>query len=286
MAAALEEGVVAPGTLLSVPDRLQVSDHLFRDHDPHPTATWNPVDILATSSNIGTIMLGQELGKDRIDEYMRRFGFGERTALDFPGESPGLMLDVEDWSGTSIGSIPLGQGVAVTAMQMLEAYNVLANGGVYVEPRLVLGTVDGDGNRHDAPAAETHRVVSEETARAVSDMLVAAVDAGTGTQARIDGYAVAGKTGTARKPQPGGGYQDAAGNYHYVSTFAGFVPAQDPQLSIIVVMDEPSNGFFASQVSAPVFAELARFGLRQFRVPPPTVPFRSTVPAPAVAPAP
>ena len=283
VAAALEEGLVTPSTPLTVPDRLQVSDHLFRDHDPHPTATWNPVDILSTSSNIGTIMLGQELGKDRLDEYMRRFGFGERTALDFPGESPGLMLDPDDWSGTSIGSIPLGQGVAVTAMQMLEAYNVLANGGVYVEPRLVLGTVDSDGDRHDAPAAATRRVVSEETARAVSDMLVAAVEGGTGTNARIDGYAVAGKTGTARKPQPGGGYQDAAGNYHYVSTFAGFVPAQDPQLSIIVVMDEPSNGFFASQVSAPVFAELARFGLRQFRVPPPTVPFRSTVPAPTVA---
>lgn len=284
IAGALEEGLVSPSTPLSVPDHLRVSDHTFRDHDPHATATWNPVDILATSSNIGTIMLGQQLGRERVDEYLRRFGFGSPTALDFPGESAGLLLDVEDWSGTSIGSIPLGQGVAVTAMQMLAAYNVFANDGVYVEPRLVLATVDGEGGRHETSPSMTDRVVSEQTATQVRDMLVAVVEGGTGTQAAIDGYVVAGKTGTARKPQPGGGYQDAAGNYDYVATFAGFVPAQDPQLSIIVVIDEPSTSIFASQVAAPVFAELARFGLRQFRVPAPATPFRSSVPAPAVEP--
>lgn len=282
VAAALEEGLVSPTTLLTVPDHLQVSDHTFRDHDPHPTAQWNPVDILATSSNIGTIMLGQQLGKARLDAYLRDFGFGTSTALDFPGESAGLLLDVDEWSGTSIGSIPLGQGIAVTAMQMLGAYNVIANGGEYVEPRLVAATVDGDGVRHEVAPSDRRRVVSEQTARQVRDMLVAVVDAGTGTLAQIDGYAVAGKTGTARKPQPNGGYEDAAGNYHYVSSFAGFAPAQDPQLSIIVVVDEPSNGYFASQVAAPVFAELARFGLRQFRIPPPAVPYRSSVPAPNV----
>lgn len=283
VAAALEEGLVSPTTPMTVPDELQVSDHLFTDHDPHPTARWNPVDILATSSNVGTILLGQQLGKERLDNYLRDFGFGTPTALDFPGESGGLLLDVDRWSGTSIGSIPLGQGIAVTAMQMLAAYNVIANGGVYVEPRLVGATIDGDGVRSEVPAPESRRVVSEQTARWMRDMLVAVVDSGTGTLAQIDDYAVAGKTGTARKPQPGGGYEDAAGNYHYVSTFAGFVPAQDPQLSIIVVIDEPSNGFFASQVAAPVFAELARFGLRQFRIPPPAVPFHSSVPAPTVA---
>jgi cell division protein FtsI (penicillin-binding protein 3) len=286
VAGALEERVVAPDTRLTVPDHLAVSDHVFRDHDPHPTASWNPTDILATSSNIGTIMLGQGLGRDRLDEYLRRFGFGEQTALGFPGESGGLLLDADEWSGTSIGSIPLGHGVAVTAMQMLAAYNVLANDGVYVEPKLVLATIGADGARQDVAPSATHRVVSEQTATQVRDMLVTAVESGTGTLAAIDGYAVAGKTGTARKPQPGGGYQDAAGNYHYVATFAGFVPAQDPQLSIIVVVDEPSNGYYASQVSAPVFAELARFGLRQFRVPPPATPFRSSVPALTVEPAP
>jgi cell division protein FtsI (penicillin-binding protein 3) len=168
-------------------------------------------------------------------------------------------------------------------MQMLSAYNVIANEGVYVEPRLVAGTVDSDGARHDIASAAGERVVSEGTARAVRDMMVAVVDAGTGQQAAIDGYSVAGKTGTARKPQANGTYQDEAGNYHYVTTFAGFVPAQDPQLSIIVIVDEPSNSTYASAVSAPVFAELARYGLRHLRIPPPAQPLVSSVPAPVVA---
>jgi cell division protein FtsI (penicillin-binding protein 3) len=269
--------------VLTVPDHLQVADHEFRDHDPHPTAQWTPTDILATSSNIGTIMLGQELGPTRVDQYLRRFGFGAPTALDFPNESAGIMRDVENWSGTSIGSIPIGQGVAVTAMQMLAAYNVIANGGVYVEPRLVLGSIDAAGERHDTPPPATEQVVSEATAGAVRDMMVAVVDAGTGREAAIDGYSVAGKTGTARKPQDNGTYQDAAGNYHYVTTFAGFVPAEDPQLSIIVVIDEPSASTYASAVSAPVFAELARYGLRQFRIPPPARTHVSSVPPPTAA---
>jgi cell division protein FtsI (penicillin-binding protein 3) len=283
LAAALEEGIVSPSSVLTVPDRLQVSDHLFSDAHPHPIAQWTPTDILATSSNVGTIMLGQELGPARIDEYQRRFGFGEPTALGFPNEAAGIMRDLEDWSGTSIGSIPIGQGVAVTALQMLAAYNVIANDGVYVEPRLVLGSIDAEGERHDTALPATQQVVSEATAHQVRDMMVAVVDAGTGREAAIDGYAVAGKTGTARKPQDNGTYRDAAGNYHYVTTFAGFVPAEDPQLSIIVVIDEPSASTYASAVSAPVFAELARYGLRQYRIPPPAQPHVSSVPAPTAA---
>jgi cell division protein FtsI (penicillin-binding protein 3) len=282
LAAAIEEGVVSPTTHLDVPDHLQVSDHLFTDSHPHPTSSWTPTDIMATSSNIGTIMLGRQLGPERIDDYLHRFGFGERTAIDFPNESGGLLLPVDNWSGTSIGSIPIGQGVAVTAMQMLAAYNVIANGGVYVEPSLVLGTRGPDGAIAPVAAPGSHRVVSEQTADQVRDMLVAVVEAGTGQEAAIEGYTVAGKTGTARKPQANGTYQDASG-YHYVTTFAGFVPAQDPQLSIIIVIDEPSNGYYASQVTAPVFAELARYGLRQFRIPPPTAPFVSSVPAAVAA---
>ena len=163
-AAAIEEGLVNPDTVLQVPDRLQVSDHLFSDHDPHAVASWSVRDIVTRSSNIGTIMMAQMLGKDRIDDYLRRFGLGTRTALDFPGESAGLMLDPKDWSGTSIGSIPIGQGISVTALQMLEVYNVIANGGSYVAPRLVAATIDADGNRHDAPPAEQEHVVSAETA--------------------------------------------------------------------------------------------------------------------------
>jgi cell division protein FtsI (penicillin-binding protein 3) len=171
-------------------------------------------------------------------------------------------------------------------MQMLSAFNVIANGGEYVAPKLVLGSIDADGERHDTPPSATSRVVSQETANAVRDMMVAVVENGTGQEAAIDGYSVAGKTGTARKPQANGGYQDAAGNYHYVSSFAGFVPAEDPQLSIIVVIDEPSNNIYASDVAAPVFARLARYGLREFRIPPPAQPLVSSVPDPTVDPVP
>jgi cell division protein FtsI (penicillin-binding protein 3) len=237
-------------------------------------------DILANSSNIGTIMLGQKLGAERIDQYQRKFGFGSPTALDFPNESPGLMLGLKDWSGTSIGTIPIGQGVAVTALQMLQAYNVIANGGMYVDPKLVLATVGKDGTRHDTPPSPSRRVVSTQTAAQVRDMMEQVVIAGTGTEAAIDGYTVAGKTGTARKPQPGGGYQDGAGNYHYEATFAGFVPAEDPQLSAIVVLDEPTATIFASGASAPVFSRVASYGLRRFHIPPPGITLAPTVPAP------
>ena len=283
LAAALEEGVVTPTDHLEVPDHLQVSDHTFTDHDPHPTASWTPTDILATSSNIGTIQLALGLGPERVDEYLRRFGFGSQTGLDFPNESGGLLLEADDWSGTSIGSIPIGQGVAVTPMQMLSAFNVIANEGAYVEPKLVLATVDAGGRRHDTARSAERTVVSETTARQVRDMMVSVVAAGTGREAAIEGYTVAGKTGTARKPQANGTYQDAAGNYHYVTTFAGFVPAEDPQLSIIVVIDEPSNAYYASFVAAPVFAELARYALRQLRIPPPGGTYQSTVPPPRAA---
>ncbi len=266
--AAIEEGLVNPDTVLQVPDRLQVSDHLFSDHDPHAVASWSVTDIVTRSSNIGTIMIAQMLGKDRIDEYLRRFGLGDKTALEFPGESSGLMLDPKDWSGTSIGSIPIGQGISVTAMQMLEVYNVIANGGMYVAPRLVAATIDGGGARHDSPPAEQRRVVSAETAAKVNGMLqnVVASKDGTGFRAAVPGYSVAGKTGTARKPNDNGipGYKTGA----YVSSFAGYLPAENPQVSIIVVIDEPSTSIYASVVSAPVFAELANLAVRQLRIAP------------------
>ncbi|MEY2462901.1 MAG: hypothetical protein QOH64_1039, partial [Acidimicrobiaceae bacterium] len=234
--------------------------------------------ILANSSNIGTIMLGEQLGADRVDSYLHKFGFGAPTSLQFPNESGGLMLPLDGWTGSSIGSIPIGQGVAVTALQMLQAYNVIANGGVYVEPKLVAATIDKSGVRHPTDASATHRVVSTETATKVRDMMVAVVRSGTGKEAGIDGYDVAGKTGTARKPQPKGGYLDEAGHPHYMATFAGFVPAQDPQLSAIVVLDEPTGSIYASDTSAPVFSQVAAYALRRYEIPPPAVRLEPAVP--------
>lgn len=264
IAAALEEGVVRPTTVLTVPWSLPVADHVFHDHDPHPPVRWSVTDILANSSNIGTIMIGQKLGRQRIDRYLRAFGLGAKTGLGFPGESAGLLLDPKRWSGTSIGTVPIGQGLAVTALQMLVAYNTIANGGVRVAPRLVKATIDSRGREVPAPPAPRHRVVSEQTARQLTAMLAEVVRAGTGTAAAIDGYVVAGKTGTARKPLEGArGYKPGA----YVATFAGFVPAQSPRLSAIVVLDEPTP-IYGGLTAAPVFAQVAKYALRLLRIPP------------------
>jgi cell division protein FtsI (penicillin-binding protein 3) len=269
LSAALEEGVVTPTTSRLVPDQLQVGDHLFSDSHPHETVPMTTRDILTESSNIGTIQIAQELGAEAIDRYVRAFGFGEVTALDFPSEAPGILLPPNEWSSTSIGTIPIGQGVAVTPLQVLLAFNVIANGGRYVPPRLVEGTVGTDGDLVPMPRPRPRRVVSEATAQQMTEMMTGVVDEGTGSEAAVDGYPVAGKTGTARKPQPGGGYEDEAGNYHYVATFGGFVPSNDPQLSIVVVIDEPSGDIYGGGVAAPVFSRLASSVLRAYRIPPP-----------------
>ena len=264
IAGALEEGVVEATTRMNVPDRLQVSDGLFKDAEDHAPAWWSTKDILAESSNVGTILIGQRLGKQRIDGYLRSFGLARSTAVEFPGESAGLLPALKDWTGTSIATVPIGQGVAVTALQMLGAYNTIANGGLHVEPRLVRAIVDEGGKTEELPQAPSRRVVSAETASAVSDMLVAAVRSGTGTAAEIDNFTVAGKTGTARKPRIGAtGYKEGA----YLATFVGFVPAEAPRLSAIVILDEPTP-YYGGLVSAPVFASLARFGVRYLGVAP------------------
>jgi cell division protein FtsI (penicillin-binding protein 3) len=268
MAGALEDGLVASDTELQVPDTLHVADHVYTDaHSLPPRMTAS--QILSRSSNIGTIEIAQRLGMPRLDEYLRRFGLGQPTALGLPHEERGILLDPDNWSGTSIGSIPIGQGISVTAMQMLLAYNTIANDGVYVPPTLLRATFDAEGKRHPPVPVEGRRVVSPTTAAQVREMLAQAVTSGTGQAAAIDGYHAAGKTGTARKPQPGGGYRDAQGNYHYVASFAGFIPADDPQVSIIIVIDEPTTSAYASDVAAPAFASIGRQALRTMRIAPP-----------------
>jgi cell division protein FtsI (penicillin-binding protein 3) len=270
VAGAIEEGEVAPSDEIFVPYSLQVSNHRFKDDHQHADEKMSITDIVADSSNVGTIKLGQKLGPERIDRYLRSFGFGEATALGLPNEAKGLLLPVDEWSGTSIGSIPIGQGLSVTAMQMLAAYNVIANDGRYVAPRLVNATIDTDGRRRDLPRSDREQVVSPETAEAVRGMLAEVVTRGTGDKAAVPGYTVAGKTGTARKPLPDGGGYGKPGEYRYVSSFAGFVPAERPELSIIIVIDEPGAdvSYYASDVAAPAFAKLAGIALRDLRIPP------------------
>ncbi|QXC62275.1 penicillin-binding protein 2 [Aquihabitans sp. G128] len=272
LAGALQEGEITPETTFSVPDHLLIADHDFTDHDPHPEEAWSATDILVTSSNIGTIKIARQLGKDKIDQYLRAFGFGQSSGL--PSEVAGIMLPVDKWSGTSIGSIPIGQGISVTALQMLSAYNVIANDGVYVAPKLVAATDDGSG-KLQTPASARRRVVSADTAAQMTGMLTKVVSDGTGKPAAIQGYEAAGKTGTARIPQkgphldPADAYQDAAGRYHYASSFVGFVAGAD--LSIIVTVQEPSSSIYGSDVAAPVFSQLASLALRKEQIPPPAL---------------
>lgn len=261
----LEERVAAPDDTLVVPDSLQVASKRFSDSSPHPPETMSVAEILARSSNVGTITLAQRLGGAQVDEYLRRFGFGQKSGLDFPGETAGLVPDYEEWASTSIGSIAIGQGVAVNAVQMLGAFNTVANDGVRVAPRLVRSIVDAGGTERPTASGEAERVISVDTARDMKDMLAQAVADGTGTNAEVEGYPVAGKTGTARKPSTEvRGYETGA----YMGVFAGFVPVDDPKLSIIVVLDEP-HPYYGGVVAAPVFADIAEYGLRLLRVPPP-----------------
>jgi cell division protein FtsI (penicillin-binding protein 3) len=278
MAGAIEDGIVTPETKLIVPDKLPMANALFEDHEPHPPINWSVTDILVNSSNVGTIMVGQKLGKIRLDHYLRAFGFGSKTNVGFPGEPAGLLLDPEHWYVTSMGTVPIGNGLAVSALQMLQVYVTVANGGMYKPPRLVEATIDADGSRREVPEAEPRRVISAETAGKLSSMLTQVVQTGTGTNAAVPGYLAAGKTGTARKPLEGArGY---SGNY--VASFVGFVPSQDPHLAAVVVLDEPTP-IYGGQVSAPVFSRIMQYALRLERIPPP--PGSPATPAAQGAPA-
>jgi cell division protein FtsI (penicillin-binding protein 3) len=262
-AAAIQERAVTTTERFSVPDHLQLFDKVFHDAHAHGTEQMTLGDIIAYSSNIGAIQVAARLGRERLASYLYRFGFGKTTGLGFPGEAAGILAPPDKWWGTSMGTIPIGQGIAVTPLQMASVYATIANGGVWVEPRLVRGTVGPDGSVTDAPPPETRRVVSDATAETVTRMLAYAVDVGTGTEAQIPGFWVAGKTGTARKPLPNAlGYSDK-----YVASFIGFVPAARPSLVVAAVLDEPAT-VFGGVASAPLFQDVARFALAKLRIPP------------------
>ncbi|MHB1911890.1 MAG: peptidoglycan D,D-transpeptidase FtsI family protein, partial [Acidimicrobiales bacterium] len=266
MSAALQTGVVVPSTRFVVPYSVSLDGSIIHDADPHPVEYWSIPDILAYSSNVGTLHVSQLLGPSRIYHYMRAFGLGSKTALDAPGESEGILPPPSIWSGTSIGTIPIGQGVAVTSLQILDVYNTIANGGQYVSPVLVKGWLNQAGVLSPNPALPGHRVVSIQTARQMTAMLEGVVKSGTGTAAAINGYDVAGKTGTAQKANPNSaGYLPG----QYVASFVGFAPAEDPQLTAIVVLDRPTPVFYGGSVAAPVFSQIMAYAMRSLHIPPP-----------------
>jgi cell division protein FtsI (penicillin-binding protein 3) len=262
MAGAIEEGIVSPNTVFNdVGESIVVGGTTYTDVDEHPT-TMTVTDILEQSSNVGTIKIAHMLGKQRFDHYLRAFGFGQPTALGFPGEASGILLPLEQYNDTSMGSMPIGNGIAVSALQMLDVYATIANGGVARAPRLVEATVDGNGERHDIPLAPPRRVISPGTASALTGMLAKVVEGGTGTSAQVTGYGVAGKTGTARKPP----YDHPP--YKYVASFVGFAPTSSPRIAAIVVLDEPQGNYFGGFVAAPAFREIMQQALGTERVPP------------------
>ena len=272
VAGAIEEGLVGPDTHLSVPMTTSLGGFTFEDHDPHADAWWSVSDILRESSNVGTIMIGGKLGREHFDHYVRAFGFGSTTGLGFPGEPPGIILPLDQYTDSSMGSMPIGNGLAVTALQMVNVYATIAGAGSQRTPRLVAATIDEDGTRVDMPASEPREVISPGTAATMTTMLQQVVAEGTGQNAAVPGYPVAGKTGTARKPP----YDEPP--YQYVASFAGFAPADNPRLAAIVVLDEPSSAIYGGEVAAPAFARIMQFALRQERVAS-SVPVQGAVPS-------
>jgi cell division protein FtsI (penicillin-binding protein 3) len=262
--AALADGTISPGTVITVPNNLSIDGWTFHDAENHPTEQLTATQILAQSSNIGTIEIARSLGASRLAQQIAALGFGSGTGLDFPAESAGLVKqDPTTWSASDIGSTPIGQDDAVTAQQVLDMVNTVATGGVFVQPKLVRATVSASGSVTATPATEKHRVLSAEVSSELTTMMEQVVQDGTAVSAGVPGYSVAGKTGTAQIPDSvHGGYVPGA----YMATFAGFVPAEHPALSAIVVLDQPTP-IFGGVVAAPVFSQVMQFALHRYGVP-------------------
>ncbi|MEV8125544.1 cell division protein FtsI [Streptomyces sp. NPDC085944] len=272
MAAVLEENVATPGTHITVPNRLKRGDRLFKDDIDHPTWYLTLNGVLAKSSNIGTIMATGELGRTQAEankvlySYLRKFGLGGYSGLGFPGETKGILAPPDQWSTSQQYTIPFGQGVSVNALQAASIYSTIANGGVRIEPTLVRGTKGADGRFTPAPEPKKTRVTSEKTAKTLAQMLESVVDdeEGTGTKARIPGYRVAGKTGTANRVDP------ATGKYHgYTSSFAGFAPADKPRVTVYCAIQNATEGsYFGGQICGPIHKQVMEFALKTLQVPP------------------
>jgi cell division protein FtsI (penicillin-binding protein 3) len=261
--AALADDLVTPNTPLSVPSGLQLGQYTFHDAEGHGTESLTATQILAQSSNLGTIEVAEKLGESALLNQISLLGFGSPTGLGVPGESQGLVPGAAQWTDSSIGSTPIGQDDAVTAQQVLDAYNAVANGGVFVSPRLIRATVAPDGGATAVAPSESHRIIDPTVNAELVNMLEAVVTEGTGTEAAIDGYTVAGKTGTAQIPSADHlGYVPGA----YVGSFAGFAPAQDPVLSAIVVLNHPTP-IYGGAVAAPVFSTIMSYALHHFGIP-------------------
>jgi cell division protein FtsI/penicillin-binding protein 2 len=247
VAGALQDGVVTPQTQFDIPPVLQVADRQIHDAEDHGYETLTVADILKYSSNIGADKIGMRVGAKRFDYWVHRFGFGTPTGVDLPGEQRGIVLHYWNYSGSSMGNLPIGQGESVTPIQMAAAYSAIANGGVLRAPRIVK-SIGGK----PVPTAAGRRVISPTTAAEVRDMLRGVLaDGGTASGAGIPGYDLSGKTGTA-SVVVNGQYSKSA----YIASFIGFVPARAPKLLVAVMVDEPQGSIYGGSVAAPAFQKI------------------------------
>jgi len=260
IAGALSQGIVTPSTKFRLPYSIHVADRVIHDAEYRPTEWLTTSEILSHSSNVGAVTIAEKLGSASLMNWIEKFGYGKTTGIDFPGESPGFVLPLEKWYGSTIGNVPIGQGISVTPIQMASAYAAIANGGVWVQPHLVERIGGQLYNQH-----KRRRVVTPKIDEALKKMLTGVVDehGATGNAAAIPGYTVAGKTGTAQVPGPHG-YTTGK----YVASFVGMVPVKKPRLVVLVVVNEPTRGIFGGTVAAPAFAEIAKFDLQYLGVAP------------------
>jgi cell division protein FtsI (penicillin-binding protein 3) len=261
MAAALDSGLVNPMTVTTVPDSIKIADRTVHDAWVHPPQPYTLTGILARSSNVGTLMTAQKIGPDRFWDMLQKLGLGKRTGVGLPGESSGIVPPRASWSGSTFGNLPIGQGLSMTVLQLAGMYQAVANEGVRVPPRIIDATISPDGARHPEPPAAGVRVVSPEIAAQLRQMLVAVtqngkgVQRGTGVEAAVPGYEVAGKTGTAQQVNPACGCYSAN---NYWITFAGMFPAQDPRYVIAIMLDNPKHGPNAAGLFSQVASYLAQ----------------------------
>lgn len=264
MAAVIEEGAFTPTSKFTIPAGLPRAGTTFHDHNTHGVLHLTLNGVLAKSSNMGSILAAEAIGEKKFYGYLKKFGIGDFTGMNFPGESAGLLPALKDWSGTTFPTLAFGQGLSVNAIQAASVFATIANDGVRMKPRLIAGYVGNDGKFEPNSPVPGVKVVSAATAKTVREMLESVVSAdGTAPDAQIAGYRIAGKTGTANK------YDAATRGYSgYTASFIGMAPAENPSLVIAVMIHNPVNGHFGSTVAGPVFKKIMTYALAQQKIPP------------------
>jgi cell division protein FtsI/penicillin-binding protein 2 len=258
VAAALEEKLVTPTTEFVLPPTIQVADRTIKDAEERGTETMSVGRILAQSSNVGAVTIGEKVGATKFSKWIDKFGFGQPTGIQFPNEESGIVPKLDEYSGSTIGNLPMGQGLAVTPIQMVEGYTAIANGGMLKPPQLVKRV--GEEEVHEPKGK---RVISSQVAGEIREMLEGVLaPGGTASEVSVPGYSLAGKTGTAQVAE-NGGYSETK----YIASFIGFAPAQNPQLLAAVIVDEPQGEIYGGSVAAPAFGQIAEFALPYLGVP-------------------